>query len=245
MGKDAFRFKQFTVLHNHCAMKVGADAVLLGAWANCTHCRTVLDIGTGSGIIALMLAQRTNADTHIFGIEIDHAAYLQACSNVQNSPWPQKIALMHGDFVHVNELARHNNLPAGFDLIVTNPPYFQNHLLPPDAKRAGARHSTTLTHRQLLTGAANLLNPGGLFCAIIPADAFEGFMQIAQTEAGLHAQQVVAVKTLPHKPVSRFLLQMGKTQQHCTTAELITGGAHPTQFTPQCKALTAPFYLHL
>ncbi|PSJ71870.1 hypothetical protein C7N43_37125 [Sphingobacteriales bacterium UPWRP_1] len=245
MSKEFFRFKQFSVAHNQCAMKVGADAVLLGAWANCSHCCTALDVGTGSGVIALMLAQRTPETAQIYGLEIDHAAYLQACHNARQSPWPNRISMLHGDFLHFSEIQQSVNVPVSFDLIVSNPPYFQNHLLPPDVKRAGARHSTTLTHRQLLIGAAKLLNPGGVFCAIIPASEFAGFVQIAQTAAGLFCQQVVAVKTLLQKPVSRYLVQMGATQQGCTTTELITGGAHPTQFTPQCRELTAPFYLHL
>lgn len=246
MGSDTFRFKQFTVAHSQCAMKVGVDAVLLGAWADCSNCTTMLDVGTGSGVIALMLAQRTPNTTQIYGIEIEEAAYLQAKQNAAQSKWQHRVFMLHGAFQQFSLLNYPFEVPKQFDLIVSNPPYFQPFTLPPDALRAVARHNTLLTHQQLLTGVAKLLNPGGLFCAILPQSQVSAFIKTALNEAGLHCHKSTAVRTLLHKPISRYLLQFGNSPTlHCTENELIMGGAHPTQFTPQCKQLTRDFYLHL
>ena len=132
---SGFRFKQFAVEQDDVAMKVGTDGVLLGAWADCNGAKRILDIGTGTGVIALMLAQR-NAEAEVQAVEIDETATRRARSNFDLSPWAERLTVEN---CAVQEFA-----PAEkFDLIVSNPPYFVDSLLPPDAKRSTARHTTT------------------------------------------------------------------------------------------------------
>lgn len=137
MSSRGFTFKQFHINHNRCAMKVGTDGILLGAWANIDGARRILDIGTGSGLVALMLAQRSSADVNIMGLELDEAAAAQAADNVQASPWPQKVAIQQG--------ALQQYIAPEFDLIVSNPPYYSHGQDFADAARAQARHTGSLT----------------------------------------------------------------------------------------------------
>ena len=163
---EAFQFKQFTIRHDRCAMKVGTDGVLLGAWANAKGKQRILDIGTGSGLIALMLAQRT--DAMITGIEIDPASATQAQENAAASPWADRLQIVATD------IAGYTSYQA-FDLIVSNPPFFNEMLLPPGAARSQARHTQALTFEALLFHVQRLLSPEGSFCAILPATALTHF----------------------------------------------------------------------
>src|SRR6266850_1577807 len=148
--RGPFTFKQFIVHHDRCAMKVGTDAVLLGAWAGAAGAKTILDIGTGSGIIALMLAQRTPSYARIDAVEIEQSDFLQASENAQNSPWPEKIIVHHTSI-------QEYQTDSQYDLIICNPPYFINSLLPPSPFRKQARHAALLPNRDLLTAVKRLL----------------------------------------------------------------------------------------
>lgn len=243
-NKNVFHFKQFSVAHHHCAMKVGADAVLLGAWATIPpNCKTVLDIGTGSGVIALMLAQRTPYDTQIWGIEIDPPAANQAAQNAQASPWKHRVTMLQADFTQFTHLPPSGlNLPDAFSLIVTNPPYFHQHLPAANHERTTARHTHHLSFEQLLSGVVPLLHPQGYFCLILPHPQGIAFRKMAE-QAGLFCCRATAVHSLAHKPVKRWLLQFAKTPPTQTMQDvLVIGGAHPTRFTPDCKQLTQDFY---
>ena len=138
MGNDNFRFKQFTVFHNKCAMKVGTDGVLLGAWANLEDCESILDIGTGTGIIALMAAQRSNAE--IEAIDIEKNACLQATENIENSPWPTRINVHNESLQLFAEKTEKK-----YSHIISNPPFFCNSLLSDDKNRQLARHPISLS----------------------------------------------------------------------------------------------------
>lgn len=243
----SFQFKQFTVAHDRCAMKVGFDAVILGSWAtvppNAFH---VLDIGTGSGIIALMLAQRTQETTTIYGIEYEPNAYEQACYNTQQSKWAKRVNIVHANFNEVNSLITQGVLPPKFDAIASNPPYFENHLLPPSDTRKKARHATELTYTQLLKGVGNLLSEEGVFSVILPHPQAISFRQQAANDFGLYCQKAVSLRQTEDKPIKRWLLQFGftkplKPQQD----QYIIGGTHPSLFNQECKQLTQPFYLVL
>ncbi|HRK26718.1 MAG TPA: methyltransferase [Chitinophagales bacterium] len=242
-NKNVFQFKQFSVAHHHCAMKVGADAVLLGAWATIPpNSKTVLDVGTGSGVIALMLAQRTPNDTQIWGIEIDPAAAAQAQQNAAESPWKHRVRVVSGNFTQYQHLQISENLPSFFDLIVSNPPYFEQHLPATGKTRNQARHTDHLTYQQLAQGAGKYLNPDGCFCLILPHPQALTFIQIAETHK-LYCHKITAIHTLAHKPAKRWLMQFGKFPPHQTLHNnLVMGGAHPTRFTPECKQLTQDFY---
>lgn len=137
MSESSFQFKEFTVFHDKCAMKVGTDGVLLGAWTECDNCKDMLDIGTGCGLIALMLAQKSAA--FIDAIEIDNTAAIQAADNFKNSKWSNRLTIIHKSLqVHANSTSKK------YDLIVSNPPFFENSLKTPLASRNIARHNEHL-----------------------------------------------------------------------------------------------------
>ncbi len=196
MANEYFRFQHFTVHQSQCAMKVGTDGTLLGAWAN--GGKHILDIGTGTGLVALMMAQRFPT-AQITGIDIDEKACEQARLNVAESP-----------FTNIN--IRHLNaidMQGSFDAIVCNPPFFHFSLQCPDERRNQARHTVMLTYRQLMTVVARLLCEKGQFSAVIPADCKEQFEAEALL-AGLSLARRCAIHTTPRKPVRRYLLAFGK-----------------------------------
>lgn len=173
MANPYFRFKKFTVYHDKCAMKVGTDAVLLGAWADTSFCRNILDIGTGTGIIALMLAQRSQATVE--AIDIDKEACVQATENAAASPYTERIKVVHAscaDFAASNQQKR-------YDLIVSNPPYFINSLKCPDNKRTVARHTDTLLLSDLIREAQTLLSPSGRIALVLPYERLEEVKALA------------------------------------------------------------------
>nr|WP_320038603.1 methyltransferase [uncultured Bacteroides sp.] len=170
MPNPYFRFKQFTVWHDKCAMKVGTDGVLLGAWTDVSNANSILDIGAGTGLVALMIAQRCNAE--IFAVEIDNNAVIQATDNKDISPWGKRISIIHADFKTFESNTK-------FDVIVSNPPYFSKSLLPPDIRRSTARHTNELSYYELIEGAAKLLSPNGKFSLIIPAVVIDKIVEIA------------------------------------------------------------------
>ena len=158
MANDYFQFKQFTIRQEKCAMKVGTDGVLLGAWADVTQARRLLDIGTGTGLIAIMAAQR-NPELIIDAIEIDPAAFEQARENANNTPWRERIHIFQGK---VQTFA-----PAyKYDTIVCNPPFFINSTKNPALNRTLARHCETLSHEDILQVSYHLLLPEGKLCVI-------------------------------------------------------------------------------
>lgn len=192
-----FRFKQFSVHHDQCAMKVGTDAILLGSWAAAEEPQRILDIGTGSGIIALMLAQRFPA-ANIFAIEIDAAACDQARRNFAAAPFRDRLTL-------TQSAAQSFDAIDGYDLIVSNPPWFDRNSKPPDSARTLARHSDSLSLDDLAAAANRLLNPGGVLNVVLPVEPAQAFMRIATTNA-LYCQRVCAVCPTPTSPPKRQLL---------------------------------------
>ena len=163
MGREKiFRFKQFCVLNDKTAMKVGTDGVLLGAWCEIEGARNILDVGTGCGLIALMLAQR-NKNANICSIDIDGDAIEEAICNFKLSPWADRLVAKEADFNVFDFDER-------FDVIVSNPPFFTNGILPPCERRSHARHSMTLTYQGLISRSRDLLMPEGTLAIITPAD---------------------------------------------------------------------------
>lgn len=193
-----FSFKQFTVNHDRCAMKVGTDGVLLGAWAN--GGKRILDVGTGSGLIALFMAQRF-PDAHITAIDIDHDAYMQATINAEVSVFSKRITVVESSFQDFSD-----NM---FDAIVCNPPFFNNSLKCKDKQRNIARHTDTLPFHDLFKSVSRSLDENGEFSVIIPAACRTDF-DMEGLFAGLFIKRICAIKTLPHKPVSRYLIAYTK-----------------------------------
>jgi len=162
MSKAYFQFKQFGVNQDRCAMKVSTDGVILGAVAGDGKARAMLEIGVGTGVVSLMLAQRFG-NLKITGLELDKDAYEQAMENAKNSPWKKKITFLHYDFKTFSRDSIHK-----FDLIVSNPPYFPNHLKSSDTQRNMALHNDSLSFEELIDGVHRLLLENGRFWVILP-----------------------------------------------------------------------------
>ena len=222
-----FQFKQFKIEQDECAMKVGTDGVLLGAWAR--GGARLLDVGTGTGIIALMLAQRY-PDAHVVGIDIDEGAVRQATANVLASPFSTRIRL---------EQTRVQDMDASyagcFDAVVSNPPFFIDSLQAPDRQRNVARHTETLTYADLMKAAHRLLNDDGELSVIVPFN-YRRRMDDEAIFQGFFPSRVCAVKTTPTKPVRRYLLAYKKQPCPCEQTELVIGDE-------QYLSLTGDFYL--
>jgi len=197
MANPYFRFKQFTVFHDRCAMKVGTDGVLLGAWTAIGSARRILDIGCGSGLIALMLAQRSQA--RIDAVDIDHAACVQAEDNCRRSPWAGRIR------VYQSPVQSYTAAEAElYDLAVVNPPFFDNACKPPQPQRQLARHGDMLSQTGLLAAAGRLLAGHGRLALIYPPREAQSFQQLAAA-SGWHCRRRLAVKSRPDKTVKRIL----------------------------------------
>ena len=231
---NPFRFKQFMVYHDRATMKVGTDAVLLGAWVDTSGVDTALDIGTGSGIIALMLAQRTAPYARIDAVEADPKSVLDADENIACSPWPKKI-ITHP--VAIQEFCPQHQ----YDLVVSNPPYFVNSLLPPTANRQEARHTKSLSYEALLKAAQRLLRPTGKFAVILPTKEGDQF-QITAKEYGFNCSRRLAFYTRTHKPQERWLLEFVFDQVEPATEKLILYDKG-NEWTQGYRALTGDFYL--
>lgn len=246
--KDEFIFQHFVIRQDHCAMKVGTDGVLLGSWALPSEADSgkgasfplrILDIGTGTGLIALMLAQRFPA-AEADALEIDPEACSQAAGNVRHSPFSRRVRI-------ISESLQHFSLspcPHPYDLIVCNPPFFvQGHSLKcPDDRRNEARHTSTLSYRALFQGVRHLLAPGGVFSAVIPFTASEDFLAEGYF-SGLVMTRRCAVKTVEGKVPKRSLLAFSdrRTSPPEDTVEvMMTSEGHPTEW---WSRLTQDFYL--
>ena len=168
LRRDGFTFKECFIAHDRCAMKVGTDGVMLGAWSPVSRARHVLDIGTGSGLLALMLAQRTASTVTIDAVELDEQAAAQAQENAQASPWADRITVHSAD---IRQWSKENT--ARYDLIVSNPPYFEEGVKCSTPERERARYTTTLDHYSLLEIAATLITEEGFFCVVLPMEASE------------------------------------------------------------------------
>lgn len=234
MPNPYFSFKQFTVYHDRCAMKVGTDGVLLGAWADVDTARRVLDIGTGTGLISLMLAQRSNA--RIKAIDIDMDAVEQARSNVAASPWKDRIEVERQDICHFTSESL-------FDVIVSNPPYFVDSLKCSDGQRNTARHTDNLDFRDLIASVARLLHPEGVFSVIIPTDGKEHFLTIA-TSYGLHLSHQTLIHTTPVAEPKRALLAFKFSLNECITNDLIVELSRHV-YSKEYIELTKDFYLRM
>lgn len=242
-----FHFKQFNIQQDQCAMKISTDAVLLGAWTPCfPPTLRILDIGTGSGCIALMLAQRTADTTLIDAIEIDPAAARQAQQNAEQSPWASRINISNQALQTYKPL----NPDKLYDLIVCNPPYFENSLKSTRQRRNCARHTNdSLSFADLTHYAAALLHPQGLFCVILPTQSYPSFIYQAQKNK-LYIQFKTIVYTRPDKPPKRVLIALSKDPTYqCPLPAAVapTMSIHPPLphdgYTDEYRRLTTDFYL--
>ena len=227
-----FDFKKFRIEQDRCAMKVGTDGVLLGAWAE--GGRRILDIGTGTGVIALMMAQRY-PEARVTAIDIDAAAVEQANENVQDSPFAERIQVSQADVNAFETLEP-------YDAIVCNPPYFDKALTCPDNQRTQARHTTSLSYQQLMTAACRLLQDEGVFSLIIPND----FFQQLESElhlAGLFLTRVYGVRTVEGKPIKRYLIELRKSPKNELVKKEVLIDDAPNVRSEWYRELTKDFYI--
>ncbi len=232
---SSFRFKLFSLDNERSAMKVGTDGVLLGAWVHLSDSDlNILDAGTGTGVIALMLAQRSvPADSRILGIDIDSASTEEAASNFAKSPWKDRLEARNCDFRKMDGFS--------FNLIVSNPPYFVNSLKAPEQRRSIARHTDTLTYRELIESAMRNLAPKGRLAVILPLQESSSFIAEAIGN-GLSITRKTLVRTTENHPPKRILLEASSGE--CSSREeTVLTIRDSAGFTDRYRKLTRDFYL--
>jgi tRNA1Val (adenine37-N6)-methyltransferase len=236
MGLEPFRFKQFTVAQNFCTHKVGTDGVLLGAWVRIQgEDKSILDIGTGCGVIALMLGQKSSPDTFIDAVEIEAMDVQQARENVTRSLWKEKIAVHHS--------ALQQFFPEKqYDLIASNPPFFMNSLLPAEERRSQARHTLQLSYEDVLGHSTRLLKKEGRLAVILPYLEGLKFIELARR---FHLMPIrrTSFRARAHKPVERLLLELGYSGEQEQESEIILYSQGEVWSDDYLK-LTADFYLN-
>ena len=236
MGRSrGFTFKQFHINHDRCAMKVGTDGILLGAWAPVEQARRVLDIGTGSGLIALMLAQRSRSDCHLDAVELDINAANQARENAAASPWAERVTIV--------ESAIQDYQADLYDLIVSNPPYFVAGQSFSDPARALARHTGGLDSHGLLAACHRLLNQDGKVALVLPTAMADEILCIS-ADYDLHGVCYAAVITREGKAANRVLLLLGRGLNRCDRGEIVIHSADGA-YSDRYIQLTRPFYLKM
>lgn len=236
MPNDWFQFRHFMIRQDRSAMKVGTDGVLLGAWAGCEECLSVLDVGTGTGLMALMIAQR-NQGAIITALEIDPGAASQASENVRASLWPDRIEVIRSDFRDWEPESGRR-----FDLIICNPPFFTRALKNPDNQRATARHDDELPLAGLIVKSAGMLSGNGKLALILPAgrvsEAKAGAM-----DGGLFVYRQLNIRGKFQTPVKRVLLEWGREERVAELEELVIETDTRGVYTEAYKVLTGEFYL--
>ncbi len=233
MPSPGFQFKQFYVAHDQCAHAVGTDGVLLAAWVNFQHPQNILDIGSGSGLISLMCAQRyPGAEIH--GIEQDEPAYWQSLGNIAKSPFASRVHLFHGDF-------RMYPFRKTYEALISNPPFFKGVTSSGIEARDKARASLSLPHETLLERALELLAPAGKLALILPREEARLFIQLAG-QAGIHLIRLCRVYGRPDAADKRWLMEFarhsGPLQESTLYLREDTGS-----FTTAYRALCQDFYL--
>jgi tRNA1Val (adenine37-N6)-methyltransferase len=233
----AFRFKQFIVEDDRSTMRIGTDAILLGTWTEPGEAQSILEIGTGCGVISLMLAQKSGA--RIDAIDIDEESIKQAEYNFRQSPWSEKL---HPLRVSLQEHMKSS--PQQYDLVITNPPFFIDSMKSPDARRNRARHTTDLNQMDLITGITRMLKKEGCFQVILPSGESRRFSDLAQA-SGLFIQEQMKVSPKAGKPVNRILSRFGF--QPCPEPSLqeLAIRNNDNSFTKEYIRFTLPYYFSL
>lgn len=233
-----FKFKQFSVHQDRCAMKIGTDSVILGAWTDLAHRpRSILDIGAGTGILALMLAQRSLADT-IDAIEIEEGAYEQCVGNFEASPWADRLFCYHAG---LDEFMEEFEDP--YDLIISNPPFFTEAVASADASRDRARQNRSLPFEELLEGASALLSEQGLFSTVVPVKEETGFIRLAAA-VGLYPNSILRVRGNPSAVLKRSFIAF-RFEERAPVETEMTIELERHVHTREYIRLTQAFYLNM
>ena len=240
MSEKAFQFKEFKIEQDRCAMKIGTDGVLLGAWASLDHQPdSILDIGTGTGLIALMLAQRSPA-LLIDALEIDEDAYEQAVDNFEQSQWGDRLFCYHAAF---DEFVEEMQDEDKYELIISNPPFYAEDYTCENASRNKARFAEALPFSELLEGVSKLLHPDGEFSTIIPHKEETNFISLA-SEFGLFPKKITRVRGNKTSEIKRSLLSFNFKKEQPKENELIIEISRHN-YTDAYKKLVKDFYLKL
>lgn len=238
MANDWFQFKQFKINQSGSAMKVGTDGVLIGSWGELEmEGSKVLDVGTGTGLISLMIAQRFNR-AKIKAIDMDQNAIAQARENFLNSPWNDRI---YPELISIQDFAKKNK--ENFHLIISNPPYFRDSFKPPASARRTARHQDSLPAEELFTVAAKMLDPlVGLFSLIIPSDQKTSILKLADNKE-FFPKRILNVIPKPGKEAKRCLLEFSLKMQNVSEDEIIIELLGRHEYSAEYMKLTKDFYL--
>ncbi|MAC95670.1 MAG: tRNA (adenine-N(6)-)-methyltransferase [Flavobacteriales bacterium] len=228
-----FRFKQFEIYQEQTAMKVGTDGVLLGAWTKVGSAKTILDVGCGTGLLSLMLAQKSNA--RITAVEIDQNAFEEAKLNISISPWSNQIELIYTDFEQFDTKSK-------FDLIICNPPFFKGKA--EQSSRSTARQNTFLPFDLLILKSAELLTENGVLSLIVPFEHQSEILKLAESTQ-LYVNEIVHVKGNKGAPIKRTLLRLSKELKEKIPQKTITIEVERNQFTDEYIELLKPYLLYL
>lgn len=235
MPKAEFRFKQFTVQQDRSSMKVSTDGVLFGAWVDYAGAKRILDIGTGTGLLALIAAQRASS-AFIDALEIDDEAAAQAGENVAASPWADRIRVHRAD-------ARRIHAGDPYDLILCNPPYYSGYSTSPDVRLGLAKHSGELTFPQLIDAVEKHLAPHGRLAVIIPANREKPFL-LEAARIGLAPRRRCLVRYVAHRPAKRVLLELDRSGAKVEDTQLTIEATGPFDYTPEYRALISDLMLN-
>jgi tRNA1Val (adenine37-N6)-methyltransferase len=234
---SVFSCKEFDITQSENIMKVSTDAILLGAWTDIpVSCSHILDIGTGSGILALMLAQRAS-EAMVTAIEIDQEAYQLAAGNFQKCKWSDRLAAINcslQDFTYEET----------FDLIICNPPFFSGGVLSESPQKLVARHTQKLSHQDLLFSVKRLLSVDGLFSVVLPYVEGKRFIELANN-FNLYCTHEMNVRGSEHKPIERLLLTFSRTAKDTVTDSIVIEMEQRHKYSPEYIALTQSFYLNM
>ncbi len=236
-----FRFKLFSVWHHRSAMKVGVDGVLIGCWTDIGNAQTILDVGTGCGLIALIMAQR-QPDAKITAIDIDLPSVDEAARNFENSPWRERLNIVHGGFHEVyQDIEDHGESMGKFDLIISNPPFFNSGITEIHTPRERARHQGDLSPASLLIDSLPILNPGGSVAMVIPSESSLEIENLAQS-LGYSLARKCLVRGRADAPVKRALLQWKLASVKDCQNEELTLEISPGIPTSDYRTLCHDFY---
>jgi len=232
----AFQFKQFSVEDDRSTMKVGTDAVLLGAWTNIKNAKNMLEIGTGSGIISLMLAQRSEA--RIEAIDIDKSSIDQAIENFKISPWNERLK---ATYYSLKNFIKDNKNK--YDLIVSNPPFFIDSLKSPDKNKTRSKHTDELSYSDLIQGLLYFLSPQGRSCLILPHTESKSFINLARIE-NLHLNKQLLIKPKKNKIANRILMEFSFIKTAIEENEIYLR-EEDNSFSADYKKLCEDYYFNL
>jgi len=237
MPNTWFRFKQFTIQQEQAAMKVGTDGVLLGAWASVPEAGSrILDVGTGTGLIALMMAQRSR-DVWVDALEIDPSSARQANENIRDSPWREHMNLIHSSFQDYASQCKHQ-----YDLIICNPPFFSASTKAPSKEKNLARHDDSLSLRDLFKGYVSLMSETTVISLIVPVDKEAQALDLI-LEHQMHCKRRTRVIPAPGKLANRVLLEFSPAPGKCQEDELTIETGERHSYSDKYKSLTEDFYL--